>query len=163
MKTKYLFGSLLTSLLLFSYSLMAQSINRHTICSTGGSGIIDGALISQTIGQSYNTTANYGNGISYRPGFQQPAGTHTYQWVDYKFTLFPIPVTKSLTIQAGLTVPKAIITAFDLNGKMVYSSSFTNLTTCEVDCQRWTNGSYVFSISDGTHLLYSAKVLVFNY
>jgi hypothetical protein len=164
MKTNYIIQAFLGSFLLFGYSLSAQSLSRQTIFSTGGSNLVDGVWISQTIGQSYNTTANYSNGISYRPGFQQPACKSGDKAAVYQLslTLFPNPVVTSLTIRSTEAIPNAIIQVIDIKGALIYTNSVKNLTTYTIDCQHWTPGTYTLNVSNGKSGFYSSKVIINN-
>lgn len=162
MKVQHIFNAFLMLFLFFGSSVTAQSLSRQTIFSTASSNLVDGVWISQTIGQSYNTATNYSNGISYRPGFQQPASKKANKIVDNQLplVLFPNPVVTSFTVQSPEVIPIAIIKVVDVNGTVVYSNSVTNLTTHKIDCQQWAAGTYVLSVSNGRSNIYSSAVIV---
>lgn len=165
MNAKYIFSLLCVSLLLLGKVTMAQSLSRQTLCSAGSSNAVNGFLVSLTIGQPYQTDANYNNGLSYRPGFQQPSGVQaTSSGRPLNLRFFPNPVLTSLTIQSGEVIPNAIISIVDLEGKTIYSSRVSNLTTFTMDdCQQWPNGTYILKISDGKSRTYSSNIIVMHY
>jgi hypothetical protein len=154
----------LMALLLVCNVTMAQSLSRQTICSTGGSNTVSGVLVSQTIGQPYHTNANYNNGISYRPGFQQPtAGHETNSVGTLNISLFPNPVFDLLNIESSDVIPNAVISVVDVRGETIYFNRVSNLKTFRIDCQQWPNGTYVFSVSNEKSSTYSSNIIVIHY
>ena len=76
------------------------------------------------------------------------------------YTVYPNPSDsfiwiKSLNTSSPLSQK---IEIYDLNGKVVYDSKFSEIK--KINVGKWISGTYIISISDTNNLLYSSKLLI---
>lgn len=138
----------------------AQSLQRQSIGSLGGSAYTDGMLIQHTVGQPYSTNTYYDNGIAYRPGFQQPVFKLSLIKASINMDVFPNPATSWVTLRSSKTLKSALFQVVDLNGKLVFKESFNEFTTYTLKCDDWSNGTYVLSLTDQSGNYYSSKLII---
>ena len=130
----------------------AQSIKRQCISSYGASSVTDNVLISQTAGQSFNTTVS-SNNISVSQGFQQ---TNTFSLEEINPILFktlnisvyPNPATRSITISSLEEIAQSFIEVSDISGKHLLTEKVPNLRSHSINCSSWMNGIYLITIFD---------------
>lgn len=148
-------------ILVFDFSLLkAQSLERQTISSTGSSIFSEGTLIRQTIGQPYNTSTNYSNNITYRPGFQQPIFKTTIIRNNLSLKVFPNPAAEYLTIESSSLIKNATITIIDNAGKLVFTDKLELLDKYQLNCSIFANGAYFVSVYDDNGKYFSAKLII---
>ncbi len=139
----------------------AQSVSRQCVASSGGTYLLsNGMLISQTIGQSYGTKADYSNGVSYRPGFQQPVLQIQLIHTTISLKVFPNPAVNSVTIQSQNVIKDALIQVVEMSGKILIRQQMSELTTYTFNCEDWANGNYIITVSDAQNHLYSSKLII---
>lgn len=138
----------------------AQSLQRQSIGSLGGASYTDGMLIQHTVGQPYATNTYYDDGVSYRPGFQQPVFKVSLIKASLSMDVFPNPATSWVTLKSSKTLKNALFQVLDLNGKLVFKESFTEFTTYTLKCDDWSNGTYLLSLTDQSGNNYSSKLII---
>jgi hypothetical protein len=144
----------------FGHVLYAQSLQRQSIGSAGGAVYSDGVLIQQTVGQPYSTNTYYDNGISYRPGFQQPVFKVDLIKTSINMDVFPNPATSWVTLKSSKALTNAVFQVVDLNGKLIFKENFNEFTTYTLKCDDWSNGTYVLSLTDQSGNSYSSKLII---
>lgn len=156
MKNK--FKRLLTVLLIFLFFSSigtAQSIKRQSIGSYGSGGFIEGAFISQTIGQPFFTSGHSDHVISISPGFQQPV---TYRSKKAKvipvlsgLTIFPNPASDYFTIETSEMLESAVLKITDLNGRVILEDKLTRLQSHTINSSHLQNGMYFITVGSGNN------------
>jgi hypothetical protein len=155
LKTKLFLVSLL-SLLIFSVaasSLSAQSVKRQVISSYGSSSVTENTSVSQTAGQSYNTTASSENKTAVLQGFQQPnkfiiEPIENADEFELELGIFPNPAEYSFTINSDTEIETAKLNVFDANGRIISGMEINNFISYEMQCSDWAPGVYLISIAD---------------
>lgn len=148
-----LYGSLLLFNLLPCYG-NAQSIKRQCISCYGTVISTENHVISQTVGQCYNTLNNSENNSTVLQGFQQ-SGTFLIQTVesptfeDLDISVYPNPSSYSFTIESNQQIEQSYIKVMNINGKYILSEEVKNLQNHTINCETWTNGVYLITIYDG--------------
>jgi hypothetical protein len=153
---------LLLTCLLNCTLVYSQSLKRQTTSSSGNLIRGNNITIQQTIGQPFSTQTSYSNNISFRPGFQQPI--FKIETIDASIFLkvFPNPASKYIKITSTTPFYEVDILIIQSDGKIVYKEHLAELTTTQIDCERWSDGMYTLSITDKKKLTYSAKVIKHN-
>jgi len=159
------FTFILTGLLSTAYECRAQSIKRQVISSFGSSAVISENLtISQSAGQSYNTTSNQTNG-TISQGFQQPPSfvveelkNNTSASLD--IMMYPNPASHSITLTSKNELANAWIQVADVNGKLIHSEKIANLNEHKINCAIWANGIYFITIQDASKNSKSLRLII---
>lgn len=148
----------LSFFVIITFNSFGQSIQRQTVSSLGAGNNISGYVITQTIGQSYQTQTSQSENISLRPGFQQSIFTAEIISASIGANIFPNPATYSFIIELTALMENATLSVFDVSGKLIYSENILRLKKHEIMCGAWANGSYVVKVTDQKGNLISAKV-----
>jgi hypothetical protein len=143
-------------LLMFSVaasSLNAQSVKRQVISSYGSSTVTEKTSVSQTAGQSYNTTALSEDKTGILQGFQQPnkfiiEAIENADEFELQLGIFPNPAAYSFTINSDTEIETANISVFDANGRKISDNEIKNFSSYEMQCSDWAPGVYLISIAD---------------
>lgn len=143
-------------LLVFSVSassLSAQSVKRQVISSYGSSSVTEKTSVSQTAGQSYNTTASSENETAVLQGFQQPnkfiiEPIENAEEIELELGIFPNPAEYSFTINSDTEIETAYLNIFDANGRLVSGTEIKNFVSYEMQCSDWAPGVYLISVAD---------------
>ena len=138
----------------------AQTLQRQSIGSCGTYMLAEGTLIQQTVGQPYATTTNYNNGISFRPGFQQPVFSVSLINSSINLTVFPNPATELVTIQSENILKDANILVMDISGKLLINQQINEFSKFSFNCGDWANGIYMITVSDAKHHKYAGKLII---
>lgn len=138
----------------------AQTLQRQSIGSCGTYMLAEGTLIQQTVGQPYATTTNYNNGITFRPGFQQPVFSVSLIISSINLTVFPNPATELVTIRSEDILEDANILVMDISGKLLINQQINEFRTFSFNCENWANGVYMISVSDAKLHKYSGKLVI---
>ncbi|MBL4652662.1 MAG: T9SS type A sorting domain-containing protein [Flavobacteriales bacterium] len=155
---------LLTGALLFlSNESEAQTIQRQSIGSLGGSLSDKEVTIQQTVGQPYSTNTYYSEEVGNRPGFQQPSKfkleSSQSTFKDLVLGVYPNPAAYSITIESSEVVSGATLQIVDVNGKQILTKNIDGVNTYNIDCSSWTNGAYFITIN-GQNKKYSSKLII---
>ncbi len=156
---------ILTGLVTSAWECHAQSIKRQVISSYGSSAVIsENITISQTAGQSYNTTANQTNG-TLSQGFQQPPSFVVEELknttaASLDIQMYPNPASHSITLSSKQEIYNALIQVADANGKIVRSEKIANLKEHKINCAIWANGVYFITIQDATKNNKSLRLII---
>jgi hypothetical protein len=134
-------------------SLNAQSVKRQVISSYGSSSVTEKTSISQTAGQSYNTTASSENKTAVLQGFQQPnkfiiEPIENADEFELELGIFPNPAEYSFTINSDTEIETAKLNVFDANGRLISGKEIKNFSSYEMQCSDWAPGVYLISVSD---------------
>lgn len=146
--------SLLFLIITAASSLQAQTIQRQCISAYGSSSKVGNATISQTAGQSFNTLSSSENKTAVLQGFQQPNKFIIEDITDPKennllIGIFPNPAIYSVTLTSEVEIANAEIRIFDANGRIISNEKISNFSSCEINCQDWSAGTYLITVSDG--------------
>lgn len=152
---------LLVSSCFFNSGAYSQSIKRQSIGSGGNEVYSEGMIIHQSIGQSYSTSTNYGNGISFMPGFQQ-TNSFRVEIIETKLnlTLFPNPTAYSFSIESLDNLSDVSLEIFDANGKSILTEKVASLSKHTIICDAWKSGTYFINAEDKTGKRYSSKLII---
>lgn len=150
-----LFCSLCVLLLILAYTnSSAQSVKRQSISSYGSVYAADKLNVSQTAGQSYNTTSSSEKKEAILQGFQQP-NTFLIEEVtsdipqELNLIVYPNPATYSVTLKSDTEMEQSLIQVTDISGKQIYTEKVSNMSQHSINCEMWTNGIYLITITDG--------------
>lgn len=162
---KLSFTVILFSLMCLPLLNQAQSVRRQCISSYGGGGSSGNVTIQQTGGQSYATTGGSASGISVLPGFQQPVSysiknliTEKLRQLDLK--VYPNPAVYALSIQSSEVIEHASIEITDIQGKVMFSQSVSQLQNHKINCENWTVGTYFINVIDDKQNKSSLKLII---
>jgi hypothetical protein len=148
--------SQLCGLLLISFNMHAQSLERKVIAS-GGASIASPLQVDYTIGEMAVETATVSNTIILTHGFQQPyyviiPNNNIFPYL----VIYPNPAEGNALARFVLAAPgKMTISIYDATGKLM-SSEQVNYTNGEMQyiirSRRWAQGSYFirFALQDGS-------------
>jgi hypothetical protein len=143
-------------LLLISFNIHAQSLERKVIAS-GGASITSPLQVDYTIGELAVETATVSNTIILTQGFQQPyyviiPNNNIFPYL----VIYPNPAAGNALARFVLTAPaKMTISIYDATGKLM-SSEQVNYTNGEMQyiirSRGWAQGSYFirFALQDGS-------------
>lgn len=151
---------------LFFFGLFsnAQSVIRECVGSAGTNSVkVENVSVQQTAGQSYSTVAYYDDEGGIRPGFQQYSKFMidlTESTFNVNLNLYPNPATYSVTIESSEMIANAQLIISDLNGKIMYSENFSELSILSVNCDTWANGMYFISLSDENNNSCSSRLII---
>jgi hypothetical protein len=169
-KKAFLFLLMLLSFL--SFTTTGQTIVRQSIGSYGASGSIQGAHISQTIGQPYATGIYADAVVGVSPGFQQ-SGLWLSQSNDRErpteksfgdrdqqnIKVYPNPASHHLYIDAR--IEQGEVTIFDMQGKTILGTQISDPYAHRIDCSDWKSGIYMIKVYDpSTSTSTKTKVLI---
>jgi hypothetical protein len=143
-------------LLIFSIaagSINAQSVKRQVISSYGSSSVTEKISVSQTAGQSYNTTSSSENKTAVLQGFQQPnkfiiEPIENADEFELELGIFPNPAEYSFTINSNTEIETAKLKVFDANGRLISGIEINNFSSHEMICSDWAPGVYLISVAD---------------
>lgn len=138
----------------------AQSLQRQSIGSAGGSVYYNGTLVQQTVGQPYATNTSYDDGIIYRPGFQQPVFKVDLIKTSINMDVYPNPATSWVNLKSSKMLTSATFQVVDINGKLIFKETFNEFDSYTLKCDDWSNGTYVLSLSDQAGNYYSSKLII---
>jgi hypothetical protein len=138
----------------------SQTLQRQCIGSGGSHMITNGMLIQQTVGQPYSTNTNYSDGVSYRPGFQQPIYKVDLIHSTINLNVFPNPATNWVTINSSKTLKDAHIRIVEIAGKLLLEETIAEFKSYTFNCENWLNGTYVISLVDSKGKSYSSKLII---
>lgn len=146
---------------LLNSNAFAQSIKRQSVGSGGNEVYSEGLIIHQSIGQSYSTSTNYDNGVSFMPGFQQTSSFRV-EIIEAKMdlSLFPNPTSYSFTIESLESLSSVSIEIFDESGKVIFTEKSPSLLKKSIACDTWQNGTYLIKVSDSSGRPYSSKLII---
>jgi len=139
---------------------IAQTLQRQSIGSGGGNILTDGTLIQQSIGQPFGTGTSYTNGISFRPGFQQPVFKVNFIYSTISLKVFPNPASQMVTIQSQDLLKDIVIQVLDISGKLMIQEHISEFISYSFNCENWANGIYMISVSDSGKNEYSSKLII---
>lgn len=159
LKQYVLFLSL--TVFILSYS-EAQTLQRQCIGSGGTYMLDNGLIIQQTVGQPYATNTSYSDGITYRPGFQQPIFKIKLIHSTISLNVFPNPATSWVTLQCENILKDVIIRVVDITGKLLIEEKIAEFKIYSFNCDEWVNGTYLITASDSQHNSYSSKLIILN-
>lgn len=151
---------LVVVLVIFSYQLSAQHLERQNVGSAGTSTISDGTVFRQTVGQPYSTNTSYTDDVQYRPGFQQPVLKVNLIHTSIDMNVFPNPTASTVTMQSTKTLKNVLLTISDVSGKIVLEQRMDEFLTFSFNCSDWGNGVYLIALADGQNNSYSSKLIV---
>lgn len=146
-------------------SNQAQSVKRQCVSSYGATAATGNAVLMQTVGQPYHTTASSGNSTAVLQGFQQPV-TFKVETIppgpfkNLALAVFPNPASYSVTLQSDEQIENAFIEVTDLNGKVIVSEQVKQFQTHGLSCGEWGNGTYLITVSDNNQNISSLKVTI---
>ncbi|MES2592353.1 MAG: T9SS type A sorting domain-containing protein [Bacteroidota bacterium] len=138
----------------------AQTLQRQCIGSGGTFMVDNGVLIQQTVGQPYATNTNYSDGITYRPGFQQPIFKIKLIHSTISLNVFPNPATSWVTLQCDNILKDVIIRVVDIAGKLLIEEKIAEFKSYTLNCEDWINGTYLITASDSQNNSYSSKLMI---
>ena len=155
-------GLLLT---LATINASGQSIKRQSIGACGTNMLAEGALVKQTVGQPYATTAAYGADVSFLPGFQQPNSIQvsTQKNSAYAFqtiSVYPNPATHQIKISSRETIKNGTLKVFDSKGRVLLNERIAALDHYSLNCESWDSGFYMISIVDEQNQKFSSKLII---
>jgi hypothetical protein len=148
--------SRLCGLLLISFNMHAQSLERKVIAS-GGASITSPLQVDYTIGEMAVETATVFNTIILTQGFQQPyyviiPNNNIFPYL----VIYPNPAAGNALARFVLAAPaKMTISIYDATGKLL-SSEQVNYTNGEMQyiirSKGWSQGTYFirFALQDGS-------------
>ena len=148
--------SRLCGLLLISFNMHAQSLERKVIAS-GGASITSPLQVDYTIGEMAVETATVSNTIILTQGFQQPyyviiPNNNIFPYL----VIYPNPAAGNALARFVLAAPaKMTISIYDATGKLL-SSEQVNYTNGEMQyiirSKVWSQGTYFirFALQDGS-------------
>jgi hypothetical protein len=148
--------SYLCGLLLISFNMQAQSLERKVIAS-GGASITSPLQVDYTIGEMAVETATVSNSIILTQGFQQPyyviiPNNNIFPYL----VIYPNPAAGNALARFVLAAPaKMTISIYDATGKLMISEQ-VNYTNGEMQyiirSRQWAQGSYFirFALQDGS-------------
>jgi hypothetical protein len=147
--TKKIISLLSVFLVVACLSINAQSIKRQSISPLGGSSSTNGVFIQQTTGQAYSTQSYSGDGFSIRQGFQQPSvfSIELVESIKLNIGVYPNPASYFVTLESKEHIENASIQVMDITGKIIYEDFLLDLTSTELNCSLWSNGTYLISIT----------------
>lgn len=142
-----------------------QSIKRQSIGVCGTNLLAEGIMIKQTVGQPYTTTAFYGAGVSFMPGFQQPNTSQAPMQKNsahafHTISVYPNPATHTVKISSGETIRNGMLKVYDSKGRLMLSEKVTELNNHSLNCESWKSGFYIISIVGEQNQKYSSKLLI---
>lgn len=156
----HLFG-LMAMVFVFDTSIsLAQSLERQAISSSGSYSFIDGTLIRQTIGQSYDTKTSYSNQISYRSGFQQPVIRVEPIKSELIIEIFPNPAANFINIESAVVIENANVSLIDNLGRILVNENVKQLKNYKIYCGDFAHGTYVVNITTPERKSFSAKLII---
>lgn len=145
----------------------AQSIRRQSIGISGANMVSDGLLVKQTIGQPYATATYYENGIGFRPGFQQPAASASRSMIAQELlqssvalSIYPNPAASSVRIENIEGVTNGLLKIMDSKGRLMVSKQLSEGESHSINCENWSNGLYLISVSSEGNASYSSKLII---
>lgn len=155
-------------LLMFSVaasSLSAQSVKRQVISSYGSSTVTEKTSVSQTAGQSYNTTASSENKTAVLQGFQQPnkfiiEPIENADEFELQLEIFPNPAEYSFTINSDTEIETAKLSVFDANGRLISGKEINKFSSYEMQCSDWAPGVYLISIADQNNNSKTVRLII---
>ncbi len=124
-----------------------QSTSENYTHIYGDSGMYTIELITFKCGLSDTTTQTVQTSLAPDPDPVDPGDTlsvSSYS-LDNSFTVFPIPVTSDLNINAGFDIES--ITIFDLHGRVIFQSEDSKPIT-NLPVHHWKSGIYFLIVSD---------------
>lgn len=162
---KLLLYALFFCLICLPITLQAQSLQRQGISSYGSTVSTGGATLMQTVGQPYNTSAFYGNETSVLPGFQQPV---VFEIKDVtpeplrrlNLNVYPNPASYYVTIESRESIENSFIRVTDMQGRIIMDRQVTHLQEHTINCETWTNGIYIITVSDGNQIVSSLRLII---
>jgi hypothetical protein len=162
---KLVWGVFIISLLCLPTSTQAQSIQRQSISSYGGSVISGTISFMQTAGQPYGTTGSYGEEASILQGFQQPV-VFTVENIDpeplksLNLNVYPNPANYYITLESREVIENSFIQVTDMQGNIILSHHVANLHAHIINCNTWANGIYFITVTDGNQIKSSLKLII---
>lgn len=158
-------GIFLILLVCIPVSTQAQSLKRHCISSYCAISMTKGVTLEQTAGQPFNTIPDYGNSTSILPGFQQSVVLKTETLnpdlvKKLNITVYPNPAAYSVIIQCAEVIEKPAIRVIDLNGKLIWMVNPEGFLSYPINCEGWSNGIYIITISGKNLQNYSTKLII---
>lgn len=147
------------SLVFLSVPGLCQTLSRETISATGAANSTSGVTIQQTIGQPYQTQTFRSDGISFRPGFQQPVFNTELISTTIEVLISPNPALLSFFIETSDTLYNAELVVYDERGRLIIKESMLVFKKHEVLCSTWANGVYYVTVSDQKKNLISTKLV----
>ncbi|MES2591477.1 MAG: T9SS type A sorting domain-containing protein [Bacteroidota bacterium] len=135
-------------------------MSRQCLASSGNGIIGNSVLVNQTIGQPYGTSPYYSNGIRYTPGFQQPVFQLQTINSSIHTKVFPNPTASQVTIETDEIVENVRIQVMDVTGKYLLNETVSVFQKHTINCNAWTNGTYLIVLSNGKSSLYSSKLII---
>lgn len=126
-----------------------QSISQDVIGTSGDHFVGGGAQISWTIGETVTETYTVSNSLLTQ-GFHQPEimSVTSVDELDLmtEVRIYPNPVFESLNLEFGYIEDSYIYNIHDTNGKLLYSSSRSNLHHQVIDMSNYPHGNYILKI-----------------
>lgn len=158
------YGGIASFLLLPLYNY-GQTIERQSISSYGSSVSVAGVYISQTGGQSYNTTnESHGNAMVLQ-GFQQSGNfilkiSEPFDSDNLSMNLYPNPATHIVTISSNKYMDGYCVKISDSQGKTMLKDKLDGATQYYVNCDQFDNGIYFITVSNATRNSQTLKLII---
>ena len=61
--------------------------------------------------------------------------------------MYPNPASYFVTLESKERIENASIQVMDVTGKIIYEDFLLDLTSTELNCSLWSNGTYLISIT----------------
>ncbi len=162
---KWLMTGAFIFFVLFASSTRSQSIKRQCISAYGSVINADNFLLSQTAGQSYNTSGVAQQTTIILQGFQQP-NTYSIDDVEYSslllidISVYPNPAINSFTISSAIEIENANLEIFDAGGKQILFEDAIMLLEHSINCSEWSKGVYLITISDSNQNKKTLQIII---
>lgn len=145
-----------------SNNVVAQTIQRETIASSGYYVYFNNFLVKETIGQPYHTQAFYNADVSFRPGFQQPETSISIKEVNFTLSLFPNPTHEFLNINASGIFHNVTMRVIDATGNILRTEKMDELSMYKLNVSALVDGLYVITFTTSSQRTVSSKFVISN-
>lgn len=150
--------------LIFAESIVAQSIIRSNL-STLGSQFTNGDFsISQTAGQSSNTSVVYNHKMAFRQGFQQPVKANSSSRDNelISYTLYPNPNNGVFTLEIEMLKNEEFdFEIINILGSKLYSDKGYSSVKKEINVSHLSGGVYILRIIENNFSLGEIKFVIY--
>lgn len=148
----------------FVQNNFAQSIIRSNISTFGSQFSNENFAISQTVGQSSNTSVLVNDKMSFRQGFQQPIHSISKKDVNKLLngTLYPNPNNGIFTLNVELLKGETYeFDIFNYMGAKVYEDMALNNVKKNVNVSHLAAGVYLIRIMENSNTLGEIKFVIY--
>ena len=91
--------------------------------------------------------------------FDLPTNINEPQITQQELTIFPNPNNGIFQIQFKLKSPETLLSVYNLNGEIIYSTQLYGKNTYDINLFELTNGIYYIS-AIGNDLIYETQLLI---